>query len=67
MGTTSYCNCFSKDVSFLPSDPNKSSLNPNNSGILQLVKNKKYDNIPPPINKPKPQGINLKDFKIEKV
>ena len=67
MGTTPFCKCFAKDVSFLSSDPNKSSLNPNNSGVLEFVKNKKYDIPPPTNNKTKPPTINLKDFKIEKV
>ena len=68
MGNKSFCKCFSGDFSLFSSDPNKSSLNPGNSEILELVKNKKLEELAPA---PKPQptapSIGLKDFKVEKV
>lgn len=65
MGNSSFCKCFSQNLSFISSDPNKSSLNPE---ILELVKNKKYENSNSQIIiKPKPPAISLNDFKIEKV
>lgn len=67
MGNKSFCKCFSDNFSFFSSDPNKSSLNPNNSDVLELVKNKKYDTIPPLNSKPKAPSISLNDFKVEKV